>query len=98
MIEFPKAPGTAEPDRKVQREIALRRSDRGERVFDTLIEVLEETPEVLSLEYSADLLCDLVCSRAPDVTTQEVVAALEALGARVMALREAMQERAPART
>ena|SRR5436190_20874040 len=96
MIEFPKAPGTAEPDSKVQREIALRRSDRGERVFDTLIEVLEETPEVLSLEYSADLLCDLVCSRA-DVTTQEVVAALEALGARVMALRELMQERAPAR-
>jgi hypothetical protein len=65
-------------------------------VFDTLIEVLEETPEALSLEYSSDLLCELIRSHAPDVTTEEIVAALDVLNARAIALRELMQnERRP---
>jgi hypothetical protein len=69
----------------------LRRSGRGDDVFDTLIEVLEETPEALSQEYSVDLLYDLVRSRCPDVTTQEIAAALDVLSARAIALRELMR-------
>ena len=91
MTRLPKAPEKAEPHR-TEREFALLRDDRGDSVFDTLIEVLEEMPEALSGEYSSDLLCDLVRSRAPDVTTQEIVAALEVLGARAIALREFMQD------
>jgi hypothetical protein len=90
MTKFLKASRT-ELHSRLQRE--LHRSDRGDRVFDTLIEVLEETPEALSLEYSEDLLCDLVRSRCPDVTTQEIVAALDELSARAMALRELMQNK-----
>ena len=90
MTTFPKAPGLAEPHKKTEREFALQRSDREDRVFDTLIEVLQETPEALSLEYSEDLLCDLVRAYAPDVTTEEIVAALDVLSARAIALREYM--------
>jgi hypothetical protein len=74
-------------------ERELQRSDRADSVFDTLIEVLEEAPEALSREYSEDLLCDLVRSRAPDVTTQEIAAALDVLSARAVALRELMQDK-----
>ena len=74
-------------------ECDLQRRDRVVSVFDTLIEVLEETPEALSPEYSEDLLCDLVRSRFPDVTTQEIAAALDVLGARAIALRECMQDK-----
>jgi hypothetical protein len=77
-------------------ERELQRSDRADSVFDTLIEVLEEMPEALSLEYSEDLLCDLVRSYAPDVTTEEIVAALDMLSARAIALRDFMDERARA--
>ena len=94
MTKFPHATGTAEPSRKTQRAFALQQSDRANNVFDTLIEVLEETPEALSSEYSDDLLYDLVHSRAPDVTAQEIVAALDVLSARAIALREFMDERA----
>ena len=66
-----------------EREQALRQSHREDGVFDVLMEVLEETPEALSLEYSDDLLCDLVRSHLPDVTTQEIVRALDTLSARV---------------
>ena len=98
MTKFPKASGTAEPHSNTEREFALQRSNRADSVFDTLIEVLEETPEALSLEYSEDLLCDLVRSYAPDVTTEEIVAALDVLSARAIALREFMQnERRPGR-
>jgi hypothetical protein len=54
---------------------------------------LEETPEALSPEYSEDLLCDLVRSRSPDVTTDEIAAALDVLSARAIALREFMQNK-----
>jgi len=91
MTKFLKASGTAELQSKMGRE--PQRSDRGNSVFDTLIEVLEETPEVLSGEYSEDLLCDLVRSRTPDVTIQEIVAALDVLSARAIALREFMQNK-----
>jgi hypothetical protein len=91
MKKFLKALETAELHSKMERE--LQRSDRGDSVFDTLIEVLEETPEALSLEYSEDLLCDLVRSRSPDVTTQEIAAALDELSARAIALRELMQNK-----
>ena len=93
MTKLPSATGTAEPPRETQRELAVRQSERANSVFDTLIEVLEETPEALSREYSEDLLCDLVRSRAPDVTTQEIAAALDVLSARVVALRELMQNK-----
>ena len=83
--------GTAEHPSKTERELALRQSDREDGVFDALIEVLEETPEALSSEYSDDLLCDLVRSHVPDVTTQEIVRALVMLSARAIALREFMQ-------
>jgi hypothetical protein len=76
---------------RVERE--LQQSNRGESVFDVLIEVLEETPEALSEEYSEDLLCDLVRARSPDVTTQEIATALDVLSARAVALREFMQNR-----
>jgi hypothetical protein len=76
MPKFPNRSGTAE------REQALSQSHREDGVFDVLIEVLEETPEALSLEYSDDLLCDLVRSHLPDVTTQEIVRALDMLSAR----------------
>ena len=96
MTKFPNASGLAEPRNKTERELALLRSDRADSVFDTLIEVLEETPEALSLEYSEDLLCDLVRAHAPDVTTEEIVAALGVLSARAIALRELMlDERRP---
>ena len=96
MTRFPKASGLAEPHDKTERELALRRSDRADSVFDTLIEVLEEAPEALSLEYSEDLLCDLVRACAPDVTTEEIAEALDVLSARAIALRELMRnERRP---
>jgi len=41
MRKFLKASGTAELHSKMERE--LQRSDRGDSVFDTLIDVLEET-------------------------------------------------------
>jgi hypothetical protein len=91
MTRFLKASGTAELTSKTEREI--QRSEREEAVFDTLIEVLEETPEALSVEYSEDLLCDLVRSRSPDITTQEIAAALDVLSARAIALREFMQNK-----
>src|SRR6516225_4145112 len=91
MTRFLKASGTAELTSKMEREI--QRSEREESVFDTLIEVLEETPEALSVEYSEDLLCDLVRSRSPDITTQEIAAALDVLSARAIALREFMQNK-----
>ena len=91
MTKFLKASGTAELNSKMERE--AQRSEREDSVFDTLIEVLEETPEALSVEYSEDLLCDLVRSRCPDVTTQEIVAALDELSARAIALREFMQNK-----
>ena len=91
MTRFLKASGTAELNSKMEREI--QRSEREDSVFDTLIEVLEETPEALSVEYSEDLLCDLVRSRSPDVTTQEIAAALDVLSARAIALREFMQNK-----
>ena len=65
-----------------EREQSLRQSHREDGVFDVLMEVLEETPEALSLEYSDDLLCDLVRSHLPDVTTEEIVTALDMLSAR----------------
>jgi hypothetical protein len=68
MTRFPKASVLAEPHGKTDRELALQRSDRVDSVFATLIEVFEET-EASSLEYSEDLLCDLVRACAPDVTT-----------------------------
>jgi hypothetical protein len=91
MNKFLRASGTAELQSKMGRE--LQRSDRGDSVFDTLIEVLEETPEALSAEYSEDLLRDLVRSRIPDVTIQEILAALDVLSARAIALREFMQNK-----
>jgi hypothetical protein len=60
-------------------------------VLDALIEVLEETPEALSVEYSDDFLCDLVRFHLPDVTATEIVRALDMLSARATALREVMQ-------
>ena len=90
MAKYPKAPGSAEPQSNSEREFALQQSHRGDSVFDTLIEVLEETPEALSLDYSEDLLCDLVRAYAPDVKTEEIVAALDVLSARAIALRELM--------
>ena len=90
MTKIFKAGGAAEHRSTIERELALRQSDRAGGVFDALIEVLEETPEVLSLEYSDDLLCDLVRSHVPDVTTQEIVRALDMLSARAVALREFM--------
>ena len=93
MTKFPKASGLAEPLSKTEREFALLRSDRADSVFDMLIEVLEETPEALSLDYSEDFLCDLVRAHAPDVTTEEIVAALDVLSARAIALRESMLTR-----
>ena len=86
MTTFPKVSGTTE------RVLALRQSHREDGVFDALVEVLEETPEALSLEYSADFLCDLVRSHLPDVATLEIVRALEMLSARTSALRELMQK------
>ena len=65
-----------------EREQSLRQSHREDGVFDVLMEVLEETPEALSLEYSDDLLCDLVRFHLPDVTTEEIVTALDMLSAR----------------
>ena len=91
MIKFPNVSGTTERLNKTERELALRQSNREEGVFDALIEVLEETPEALSVEYSDDFLCDLVRSHLPDVTTQEIVRALDILSARTNALREFMQ-------
>ena len=91
MTRFLKASGTAELNSKMEREI--QRSEREDSVFDTLIEVLEETPEALSVEYSEDLLCDLVRSRSPDITSQEIAAALDVLSARAIALREFMQNK-----
>jgi len=86
MTKFSKVSGTTE------RDLALRQSHREDRVFDALVEVLEETPEALSVEYSDDFLCDLVRSHLPDVTTQEIVRALDMLSARTSALRELMQK------
>jgi hypothetical protein len=80
LTKFPKASVTVEL-----------RSNREDAVFDALIEVLEETPEALSGEYSVDFLCDLVRSYVPDVTTAEIVKALDILSARATALREFMR-------
>jgi hypothetical protein len=66
-------------------------SDREDLVFDALIEVLEETPEALSPEYSDDFLCDLIRSLVPDVTGEEIVTALNVLGSRAIALRDVMK-------
>ena len=93
VTKFSKAPGTAEPHSNSEREFALQQSHRGDSVFDTLIEVLEETPEALSAEYSEDLLCDLVRSHAPDITTEEIAAALDTLSSRAIALGEFMQNK-----
>ena len=62
-------------------------------MFDTLIEVLEATPEALSEEYSEDFLCDLVRSHAPDITTEEIAAALDTLSSRAIALGEFMRKK-----
>ena len=86
MTKFPKVSGTTE------RELALRQCHREDGVFDALVEVLEETPEALSVEYSDDFLCDLVRSHLPDVTTLEIVRALDMLSARASSLRELMQK------
>ena len=91
MAKLPRTPGTGEHPIKTERELALKQSEREDGVFDALIEVLEETPEALSLEYSDDLLCDLVRSHVPDVTIEEIVGALLMLRARTIALREIMQ-------
>jgi hypothetical protein len=91
MAKFSKELGTAAPNKIVERTFALQRSDRADSVFDALVKALEEAPEALSLEYSEDFLCDLVRSYAPDVTTEEIVAALDVLSARVVALRDFMQ-------
>jgi hypothetical protein len=80
LTKFPKASATIEL-----------RSNREDAVFEALIEVLEETPEALSIEYSDDFLCDLVRSHLPDVTTAEIVKALDILSARATALREIMR-------
>ena len=77
VARFPRVPGA------IERELALRQSHREDGVFDVLIEVLEQTPEALSVEYSDDLLCYLVRSHLPYVTTQEIVRALDTLSARV---------------
>ena len=77
---------------KTERELAVRQSNREDGVLDALIEVLEETPEALSVEYSDDFLCDLVRSHLPDVSTPEIVRALDMLSARATALREFMQK------
>ena len=77
---------------KTERQLALEQNDREDRVFGALLEVLEGTPEVLSLEYSDDFLCDLVRSLVPDVSTQDIVRALSMLSARANALREFMQD------
>ena len=61
-------------------------------MFDALLEVLEDTPEALSVEYSDDFLCDLVRSHLPDVTTAEIVKALHILSARATALHEFMRK------
>ena len=53
---------------------------------------IDHDHETLSLEYSEDLLCDPLCSHLPDVTTQEIVRALDMLSARTSALRELMQK------
>jgi|SRR5262249_49576928 len=89
MTQLLKASGTSELHDRRERE--LQRSHRAERVFDALIEVLQETPEALSPEYAEDLLCDLLRARSPDVTTQEIAAALDMLSARAIALREFMR-------
>jgi hypothetical protein len=93
VTKFSKASGAAEAQGNSQREFALQQSRRGDSVLDALIEVLEETPEALSAEYSEDLLCDLVRSRAPDVTTEEIAAALDMLSSRVIALGELIQSK-----
>jgi hypothetical protein len=93
VTKFSKAPGKAEPHSNWERECALQQSQRGDRVFDTLIEVLEEMPEALSAEYSEDLLCDLIRSHAPDVTTEEIAAALDTLSSRAIALGEFIENK-----
>jgi hypothetical protein len=92
LTKFPKASVTIGLRSKAERQLAVRRANREDGVFDALVEVLEETPEVLSAEYSDDFLCDLVRSRLPDVTTAEIVRALDILSARATALREFMQK------
>lgn len=92
LTKFPKASVTIGLHSKTERQLTLRRANREDGVFDALIEVLEETPEALSAEYSDDFLCDLVRSRLPDVTTAEIVRALDILSARATALREFMQK------
>jgi hypothetical protein len=93
VTKFSKAPVRAEPHSNWEREFALQQSQRGDRVFDTLIEVLEEMPEALSAEYSEDLLCDLIRSHAPDVTTEEIAAALDTLSSRAIALGEFIENK-----
>ena len=93
VTKFSKAPGRAEPHSNSEREFALQQSHRGDSVFDTLIAVLEETPEALSAEYSEEFLCDLVRSHAPDVTTDEIAAALDMLSSRAIALGEFIQNK-----
>ena len=55
--------------------------------------VLEEAPGALSAEYSEDLLCDLVRSHAPDVTTEEIAVALDKLSSRAIALGEFIENK-----
>jgi hypothetical protein len=93
MVKILKADGAAEHCSKMKREFALRQSVRADGVFDALVEVLEATPEVLSSEYSDDLLCDLVRSYVPDVTSEEIVTALNMLSVRATSLREFMQNK-----
>jgi hypothetical protein len=80
LTKFPKASATIEL-----------RSNREDAVFEALIEVLEATPEALSIEYSDDFLCDLLRSHLPDVTTAEIVNALDILSARATVLCESMR-------
>jgi hypothetical protein len=91
LTKFPTAPVNVELRGKTERQLALTQRNREDVVFDALIEVLEETPGVLSAEYCDDFLCDLIRSHHPDVTTAEIVKALDLLSARAVALRESMR-------
>ena len=82
------APGTEQPWKK--------RKGHGRRPLPSTLpreqRMHQPPPEALSLEYSDDFLCDLVRSHLPDVTTLEIVRALDMLSARASSLRELMQK------
>jgi hypothetical protein len=71
-------------------ECVLQQSDRDDQVYESLMTVLAEVPEALLPECPEDLLYKLVSSLVPDVTSAEVVKAVDALASRVVALREAL--------